>query len=173
MIYDPKFANQYLIHPIFFPMRSYYNSKVSQIWTYCSWWFFQKHLFKLMIVLIFFVPFRILQHNQRRCFWPSHAHIYYIRGRFVPWYFHFHFHLNQRLTSNIDYAVHCVRTFWSQIGKGQRTSLLIVEVFLAPKYPLFCFPNVLLWKYKLIFSAFLLIPCSSNYGGGIILTLNK
>ena len=82
-----------------------------------------------------------------RCFWPSPAHIYYIRGRFVPWYFHFHFHFNQRLTSNMDYAVHCVRTFWSQIGKGQRTSLLIVEVFLAPKYPLFCFPNVLLWKY--------------------------
>ena len=137
---------------------------------------FSKNIFSnlwLFSFSSFRILFRILQHNQRRCFGPSHAHIYYIRGRFVPWYFHFHFHLNQRLTSNIDYAVHCVRTFWSQIGKGQRTSLLIVEVFLAPKYPLFCFPNVLLWKYKLIFSAFLLIPCSSNYGGGIILTLNK
>ena len=51
--------------------------------------------------------------------------------------------------------------------------LLIVEVFLAPNHPLFCFPNVLLWKYKYDFSACFLIACSSNYGGGIILTLNN
>ena len=141
---------------------------IIQIWTYCSWWFFQKHLFKLMIVFIVFVPFRILQHNQRRCFWPSHAHIYYIRGRFVPWYFHFHFHFNQRLTSNMDYAVHCVRTFWSQIGKGQRTSLLIFwswRCFWRPSTPYsasqkFCFENT-----DMISSAFLPIQCSSNYGG--------
>ena len=134
----------------------------------------QKHLFKLMIVFIFFVSHFISYFTTQSTslLWAiTCTHIWYM-GEVCTMIFPFPFPFE----SKVDFVVHCVRTFWSQIGKGQRTSLLIFwswRCFWRPITPysvsqMFCFENT-----DMIFSAFLLIGCSSNYGGGIILTLNN